>query len=328
MSPSRVAPAIGAPRIALGVYQHGAPWEESALAEFERNAERPVDIVMWYQDWAQTRELDLSLLERVADHGALPLLTWEPWDHTAGSRQPAFSLSRILAGGHDDYVRAFAGRVARYARPLLLRWAHEMNGHWYPWGTAGGSAAEYIAVWRRVWELFRAEGASNAAWVWSPNVLDHCVAFEPYYPGDDYVDWVGLDGYNWGGLGRWRSFRRLFVPSYQRLAALSPQPIMIAETASAEAGGDKAGWITEALTQVIPNELPRVRAVIWFNQKKERDWRIESSPKSRQAFAAAVATPWYERGEGAPLAAPTTLRNEQRLQEAPFPLVGEGGDGR
>src|SRR5687768_7499587 len=81
------------PGIALGVYQHGAPWEMDALAQFEQSAERPVDIVMWYQDWAQAREIDLALLARIAGHGALPLLTWEPWDHTQGRSQPAFHLS-------------------------------------------------------------------------------------------------------------------------------------------------------------------------------------------------------------------------------------------
>jgi beta-mannanase len=278
----------------LGVYQHGAPWEMGPLAAFEARAERPVAIVMWYQDWAGSRELDLRMFERVAEHGAVPLLTWEPWDHTGGIRQPAFALQSILAGDHDRYVRTAAERLAGFGGPVLLRWGHEMNGHWYPWGAgAGATASQYVAAWRRLWHLFHDAGASNVAWVWSPNILDRCADFAPWYPGAEYVDWLALDGYNWGGWGRWRSFRRLFATSYARLAVLGPQPIMIAETASAEAGGDKARWITEALTEVVPNELPRVRAVIWFNQHKERDWRIESSARSQHAFAAAVASPWY-----------------------------------
>jgi beta-mannanase len=272
----------------------------SALADFERHAERSLAIVMWYQDWGQTRELDLRILERVAQRGALPLLTWEPWDHTQGPVQPAFHLSRVLAGEFDDYVRACARRLAHYGCPVLLRWAHEMNGHWYPWGIgvtstrpAQATAAQYVAAWQRIWRLFRSEGATNIAWVWSPNVLDHCAAFESCYPGPEFVDWLALDGYNWGGWGRWRSFARLFRTSYDRLVALGPQPVMIAETASAEAGGNKARWITDAFTRTIPDQFPRVRALIWFNQHKERDWRIESSPQSRRAFADAVALPAY-----------------------------------
>jgi beta-mannanase len=276
----------------------------AALVEFERAAERSVGIVMWYQDWAQTRELDLRLFAQVAQHGAIPLLTWEPWDHTQGPVQPDFHLARVVAGEFDAYLQTSAQRLARYGAPVLLRWAHEMNGHWYPWSTgsrirfggktsAQATPAEYIAAWRRIWQVFHAEGASNIAWVWSPNVLDHCAPFEPCYPGHEFVDWLALDGYNWGGWGRWRSFARVFGPSYARLVALGPQPVMIAETASAEAGGNKARWITDAFTQTLRAELPRVRAVIWFNQDKERDWRIESSPQSRRAFADAVALAIY-----------------------------------
>jgi hypothetical protein len=308
---------IAARSVALGVYQHGAPWEMGPLDEFEQHAKRPVDIVMWYQDWATTAEIDVGLLARVAARGALPMLTWEPWDHqspalTKDVGESACTLDRIAAGGLDDYIRESARRLAEYGGPLLLRWAHEMNGDWYPWGVAahqrvfplsltlprqgggdrwpGASSEAYCSAWRRMWDLFQEEGAMNVTWVWSPNILDHCAPFEPFYPGDEYVDWLALDGYNWGGWGRWRSFSQLFAPSYARLAALGPQPIMVAETACAEAGGNKARWITEALTRTIPNDFPRVRAVVWFNQQKERDWRIESSPRSEHAFAAAVAT--------------------------------------
>src|SRR5215216_4734284 len=73
------------PPTALGVYQHGAPWDMAPLDAFERLAERPVDIVMWYQDWATTRKIEVAMIERVGNHGALPMLTWEPWDHTRES---------------------------------------------------------------------------------------------------------------------------------------------------------------------------------------------------------------------------------------------------
>ena len=292
--------------IALGVYQHGAPWQMEPLEEFEKHAGRGVDIVMWYQDWATTREIDVGMIERVAAHGAFPMLTWEPWDYrdaelspppwwgrAKGSEAagPAFPLDRIAAGHFDDYVRESARRIARYGGPLLLRWAHEMNGGWYPWGVGapGASPETYRQAWRHVWELFRDEAATNVSWVWSPNILDHCAAFEPFYPGADCVDWLGLDGYNLGGWGRWRSFRRLFAASYARVADLGPQPIMIAETACAEAGGNKACWIAETLTHAIPTEFPRVHALIWFNANKERDWRIESSRRSQRAFADAIA---------------------------------------
>jgi beta-mannanase len=246
---------------------------------------------MWYQDWAQTPEIDVSLLQSVVDHGALPMLTWEPWDHTGGPVQPAFQPARIRDGAFDPYVRSAAAILASYGGPLLLRWAHEMNGHWYPWGNGSrdGTAADYVAAWRHLHEIFTAEGATNVGWVWCPNVLEGCVDFAPWYPGGAYVDWLALDGYNWGGWGRWRSFERLFLESWRRLTALGTQPAMVAETGCAEQGGNKGRWIREALAHVVPTKLPRARAVVWFNQNKERDWRIESSLRSQRAFADAVA---------------------------------------
>jgi beta-mannanase len=288
--------AASAPRsIALGVYQHGAPWTMEPLAAFEALAERPVDIVMWYQDWALARNLDLTMLQRVVEHDACPLITWEPWDATRGAEQPTFHLTRLLAGDHDQFVETWARQLAAFGHPVLLRWGHEMNGHWYPWsvGRAGTSAANYVESWRHLWSVFRAAGADNVQWIWSPNALAGARAFEPCYPGDAFVDWVGLDGYNWGGWRHWRSFSQLFDESYRRITVLTPKPLMIAETACAEAGMRKARWITDALTVQIPRHFPRVQAVVWFNLAKERDWRIESSPASRQAFAEAVAGPCY-----------------------------------
>ena len=262
----------------------------AALDAFEQSAERRVDLVMWYQDWASTRELDLSLLQRVADHGAVPMLTWEPWDHTRGPKQPDFALSRILLGEFDRYLRDFGRNLARYSGPLFLRFAHEMNGHWYPWGLGAqmNTAREFVSAWRHVWTAVRSEGATSVAWVWSPNIVQGAAAFEACYPGSEFVDWLGLDGYDRGGWGRARSFRDLFGESYARIAALGPQPIMIAETACAERRG-KPGWITDAFSQIMHQDFSRLRAVVWFNQRKERDWRIESSPHSRLAFARAVA---------------------------------------
>lgn len=297
-APIHASPAgalAAASEVMLGVYQHGAPWNMGALAHFEALVERPVAIVMWYQDWAITRALDCDLLRAVADHGAVPLITWEPWDHSRGAAQPAFHLERLLAGTHDAHLRSWASALASYERPVLLRWAREMNGNWYPWGigNAGTTAAHYRSAWRHVWSIFQAEGANNVRWVWSPNVLHGAAAFEPCFPGDEYVDWLGLDGYNWGGWLRWRSFTQVFEAAYRRITALSPKPLMIAEMACAEDGRRKARWISDAFEVQIPVHFPRVRAVIWFNQDKERDWRVESSPESRRAFAAAVAPPRY-----------------------------------
>lgn len=273
--------------VALGAYVHGAPWNLSAVEEFERLAERRLQILMWYQDWATTRDLDTALLQRVRARGCVPMITWDPWDYQAGKRQPDYALERIVAREFDDYIRSWATALGSDARPLLLRWGHEMNGRWYPWGTNGRSdGAKYRAAWQHAWRLFDESGASNVRWVWSPNIVHGAAAFEPFFPGDGYVDLVGLDGYNWGGRD-WKPFVELFGPSYERLIELTQKPVMIAETGCAE-DRRKPAWIEDAFGANGLGQLTRVEAVIWFHQTKERDWRIDSSPESRAAFARAV----------------------------------------
>jgi len=122
--------------------------------------------------------------------------------------------------------------------------------------------------------------------VWCPN--NACLPAEAwnnlaaYYPGDQYVDWVGLDGYNWGYSG-WQSFDDIFSGAYQTLAALTAKPLMIGEFAAAEQGGDKAAWIGDAL-QKLNSNYTRVKLFCWFNIDKERDWRIGSSASAEAAM--------------------------------------------
>ncbi len=197
-------------------------------------------IVMWYQDWANgnATDLDPAKMSAVVSRGAMPMVTWEPWDHTESASQPAYALRAILAGHHDAYIRRWARDVAAWSQPMYLRFAHEVNGDWYPWspGVNGNTSVEYVATWKHVVDIFRQEGATAVRWVWSPNVAyDSSTPFAEVYPGDAYVDWVGLDGYNWGTSQSWSSwteFAEVFGASYDALAALTTKPMMITDTES------------------------------------------------------------------------------------------------
>jgi hypothetical protein len=287
----------GGSGVYLGVWQPGAPADLTKLTQFERDAGKQAAIVHWFQGWgAANAALDPNHLRTVAARGSVAMITWEPWNYTKGLNQPEYSLASIAGGAHDTYVRTWARALADYGGPVLLRFAHEMNLRHYPWsvGVNGNTAAQYIAAWRRLYGIFAAEGATNVQWIWSPNVAWTAdTAFEPMFPGDAYVHWVALDGYNnvdWGG---WQSFGQIFGPSYRAITALSTRPVMIAETSSGEKGGSKADWITDALARQIPTGYPRIKALIWFNESKEVDWRIQSSDPARRAFADAVKSTSY-----------------------------------
>ena len=241
-----------------------------------------------YLAWgAEEPGFDPVAMEALARRGLTPLVTWEPWRVPQAGAAPAaqrgYALATIVAGRHDAYVRAWAEGCRAYGAPVLLRPMHEMNGDWYPWcGTVNGnSAGRYVRAWRHLRRIFAEAGADNVTWVWCPYVRSYPAGSgneaAAYFPGDAWVDRVGLDGYNWGDRApphRWESFEALFGPAYRELARLSRRPFLLAEVGCADEGGSKVRWVEEMFA-ALAARFPRVESLVWFQCDKERDWRID-----------------------------------------------------
>ena len=219
----------------VGVYKSNLPWEVAALDRYaaESSGKAPA-IVMWYQAWGprttnpySAEKFLTSQVKAVLDRGAIPMITWEPWNPggdpnylTQPAKQPTYQLADINAGYYDNYIRTWARAVKSVGGPVMIRPMHEMNGMWYPWcgPVNGNSPAQFRAAWRRIHTIFRREGATNVTWVWSPAHRSYPGTYqnriEAYYPGDAYVDWIGLSGFNWGtsrpGL-RWTTFADVYT---------------------------------------------------------------------------------------------------------------------
>lgn len=303
---TQIPPAAPEPQgdpIAFGVYTTGSPVDGAAIDAFAEKIGRMPAVLGMHKAWGDNQywsSFQPEIMDNINSRGAMPLVVWEPWTPGGGLEQPAFRLANIVRGDHNAYIDVWAARAAADGRPFYLSFAPEMNGDWRPWGAGvnGNTAQDYVAAWRHIHGRFAAAGATNVRWVWAPNVADGPYPpMERFYPGDAYVDWVGLDGYNWGtvpGDARWRSFAKTFGPSYDALRALTDKPIIITEFASADAGGDKAAWIKDALQTQLPATFPRVRAVVWFDYNKERDWRVDSSAASLTAVREALRTPYLQ----------------------------------
>ncbi len=288
--------------VVLGVNTAGIPQTMgSALDTFAAKAGAMPQIAMYYQDWYEgwsTALVNPNFVSQATARGVTPMITWEPCLDTAGTiDQPAYAPRNIARGDFDPYIHRAAREAKAFGQPFFVRLAHEMNGGWSTWGRGvnGNTPADYIAMWRHVVGIFREEGADNVRWVWSPNIggWNGVAWFQDYYPGDDWVDWVALDGYNWGSTmaSGWHSFTSVFADNYDALVHLAPtKPVMIGETASAEAGGDKAAWITQGLGHDLQARMPRVRALIWFDRDKETDWRVDSSSASEDALRSVVSS--------------------------------------
>lgn len=289
--------------LVLGAFVRGVESEPAqTIDRFTEMVGSKPSTVLLYQNWESDSAFDPAMLDAVADRGATPIVTWAPRDPDRGRNQREYSLQKIARGRYDSYIRGWARGAAAWDETLYLRFAHEMNSTFYPWGVGvnGNTAADYVAAWRHIHDIFIQEGADNVRWIWSPlaDVPTSRDALGQMYPGDDYVDWLALDGYNWGteglALAEWRTVEEIFGPYYDNITTISDKPIMIAEIASAEAGGSKADWIEEGLLEDVPSRLPRVRAVVWFSSNKLMDWRIDSSTESLEAYSRVAASCRYQ----------------------------------
>jgi len=285
--------------IAIGARIPGAPEHPGLIDSYARAVGRAPAIVSYYREWNQAI-FDAASLHAISRRHAVPMITWEPTVNGWQRGDTATILRTIATGGADRYLRATARAAGRWPALTFLRFAPEMNGSWSPWGvrTPGNSAAVYVAAWRHVVSIFRSAGVHRVKWVWCPNVDDNGVLpFTRLYPGDRWVDWVGMDGYNWGGSYGWQSFTAIFASSYDTLARLTTKPMMIAETGSGENGGSKAAWITQTFSHELP-KFSRLAALVWFNGGGDTgaDFRFNSTAAAAKAFRAALSSPRYAAG--------------------------------
>lgn len=286
------ASAQAAGRIALGV-SAGDPGRPKALHHFLSATGARIRFVMWYQSWSEPLFFP-SQLRTVEQVRATPIITWDPDRIGEPTR-----LSDVIVGRFDGYLRTAAESAREYHKPIFIRFAHEMNLRTTFQGAQhhGETSQQFVLAWRHVVDLFRAEHATNVRFVWSPNIdCNKLCPFSSYYPGDQWVDWVALDGYNIGNTkswSHWTGLTQIFASSYHTLTHLTTKPMMIGETATTASGGDKARWIETALLHDVPVDLPRVRAVVWFDRQKEEDWRVDSSRRSLAAFRAVARTSLY-----------------------------------
>jgi Glycosyl hydrolase family 26 len=306
------------PKLYFGLIYPQTP-DITALASYETLIGKGVSLVLWYQSWEEGNQLQpfpSGQMEAVREHGAIPVLAWYPDSYPGSADQPQFSLAKIAGGAFDSYLRQYAEEVKAWGHPLFLRFASEMNGNWVPWSEfhSGNSAGQFVQAWRHVHDIFKSVGATNVTWAWCPNTEDaYTTPLEDLYPGNAYVDWAGLDGYNFYGLygAPWQSFSQIFSETYNHLLRLIPRsmPIMIGETGSVEQGGSKPGWITDALTTQLPAHFTHIKALVWFDSVDSNlDLRVNTSPQSLRAFKQAIASNNY------------ASNNYSSLNQSPIPV--------
>jgi beta-mannanase len=254
-----------------------------------------------WSDWGGSNTaFPTSFMNGLRSRGIVPMVNWEPVDPANPTDCPNWSLDNIINGDHDSYIQAWATAAKAYGGRVILRFAHEMNGNWFIWGASRctNTPAEFVAAWRHVWDIFSGVGATNVKFLWSIYSAWNVRAF---YPGEGYVDYVGLTAFNWGPSGSnnnqpWRSMVANFKPSMTALSRLTTKPVIAAEMGAAYvpecSACDKAAYITNGYPAVYA-KWPRLKALVYFDLDmrfvNQPDWRLSSPAAALTAYKAIVA---------------------------------------
>jgi len=266
------------------------PSKEDIISYGQGYGKKPF-LVLIFIDWENF--VDEDILEGIFSQGSFPVITWEPlyWADKSGP-----SFKDILSGEFDEYIDKFANSLARYEKTVYLRFAHEMNGNWYPWSSAVVGAENYKAVHRYIKNKFDSLGMDNIKWIFSINWenVPKDNHYRDSYPGDSYVDYIGIDGYNWGvsqPWSKWMSFNEIFGPIYKEVCDLCDKEIIIAEFSSTSKGGDKTKWIADAFSDI--KRMEKVRGFILFNVDKETDWSFPPESAYGKALKGQLEDPYF-----------------------------------
>jgi len=267
-------------KLLYGAFDGALPESFAGVTALESRIGEPFAVISFYQAWGDRpdeSDFPLRAASTIDRLGSIPMITWEPWvkDFDPALRPnlppPAereyASLASIARGDYDFYITRWAASAAQYRKPLFLRFAHEMNDPYrYPWGPQNGNRPDdFIAAWKHVHLVFQKMNATNVLWVWSPHIS--MPWFEYYYPGDEWVDWIGTGVLNYGDTApwsRWWTFHQIIEKAYPALLKLH-KPIMITEFGSVTSGGDAAKWYEQALRDAH-EKYGAIRSIIFFNQ--------------------------------------------------------------
>jgi Glycosyl hydrolase family 26 len=279
----RGSAATKPPPLAFGVTTGIPNGQLTRVLEIQQKTGAHISLVNWFQSFATP--LLVTRAQTIVASGRTPVVSWQP---TIPGSQQASEIGRILAGDDDAYIVKFARAVSHVPGLVWIRFAPEMNGAWEPWGVGvnGHSADAIVQAWRHVHDLFTGMGVTNARWFWCPNVPGKAGApLSDLYPGDDVVDIVGLDGYNFGGARPgygWRAYGAIFADGLQQLQELTTKPIVLGEVATVHSRGREGPWIRDFLRQL--DQSPAIHGFVWFDISKQLNTRIDATWQSLAAF--------------------------------------------
>jgi hypothetical protein len=314
---------------AVGMYHSAFPYfgplEDRVavvtIRHFDVLVGKPIAWAFFSNNWFRGIKFPAIAVRAIYRAGAIPFVRLMP---RSGFISPdtVYSLQKIINGQFDVELSKWAVSARKTAIPLMVEFAGEPNGDWFSWSgfqngggitTGYGDSAvadgpeRYRDAYRHIINIFRAQGADNITWVFHLNAGSNPIAswntMAAYYPGDDYIDWIGVSAYGAQTLtDSWELLTDVLDQSYTELSQVSAsKPLAILEYGVIDDGipGHKAAWIKEGLDSLKAERYPRIKGIsYWHSKFKNADetysnMRLDSSPDVLQAYKNEVADPFF-----------------------------------
>jgi mannan endo-1,4-beta-mannosidase len=267
----------------LGVFEAGSPPgtppSYGSIEQFSRMARQRPNLVAYYSGWAQP--FNVSYARMLHSHQAIPFVQIDP---------SFASVPAIASGTYDTYLRSYADSVRDYGHAVVIGFGHEMNGDWYSWGYRHTSPADFVAAWRHIVTVFRQEGAYNVTWLWTVN-QQRPKGTEPvhaWWPGTNYVTWIGIDGYY---VRRSDTFQSVFGQTMTQIHAFTHKPILLSETGVSP----QVNRFAKIANLFNSLQDQNVLGVVWFDENQpphglyHQNWQIEGNSEAQAAFRNGIA---------------------------------------
>ena len=335
----------------VGAYVNYDGWSVNTIDQFNADTARNAATVNVFSTFSSGWNDLTQQAGNVVSRGAVPLITWMPYNNAVPESNV---IEEITQGQWDTYINTwiegFKGWRSTYPEgeqpSILLRFGHEFNGNWYPWGNQPEALK---SAWRYLHTKFSEAGLNDAVgWVWCANNVDvdDYNDITAYYPGDDVVDWLSIDGYNWGSnysFTRWKSFDETFSQQYVKMVTAIPnKPMMLAEVSSTEptdvpdpswgqdgnnsdAFESKEAWTADMMLSIQAN-YPAIKSIVWFNTNKELGWALNDTGNTGlTAYNRAVTGDYF--GGTLPIKS-STVAEPTPVEELTKPSRGKGKGGK
>jgi hypothetical protein len=260
----------------VGVFEHNTVSTYRPVTLFTPVAGRKPNLTVYYSGWGMPFRARFATA--AAQAGAVVVVHMEPWHQ---------SMAAIAAGDSDRYLRRFAAAVRHYGGHVIMSFAPEADGRWYPWGWHHADPTRWVAAWRHVVTVFRQAGATNVTWLWVMSGDNRVVGhLRDWWPGAHYVDWIGVDGYY---FTRASTFRSVIGRTVQSIRRFTRKPILLSEVGIGPRAG-QAAKIPGLFAGIRRNHL---LGLVYFDVNQHQglyhqNWRLDDNPSAVAAFRAGV----------------------------------------